>query len=134
MKKILFLLVILSLILTACKTEKIDQGNRKSDLEFTIIDEDDAPQEIINMIESQKQEPFRFSYANGNDLYIVVGYGEQPTGGYSIQVKDLYVTENAIVIDTDLLGPSKEDLVTMALTYPRVIVKTEYIDKPVYYK
>ncbi len=52
----------------------------------------------------QKEEEFRLTYSAGSDLYLAVGYGAQSSGGYSIQVKELYLTENGIVLDTELLG------------------------------
>jgi hypothetical protein len=134
MKKLLLLLFLVLLVFTGCKAEKYEDGEKKEELDFSIVDADQTPQEVLDMVENQKQDPFKFSYTDGQNLYIVVGYGEKPTGGYSIQVSDLYLSDQAVVIETDLLGPSKEDVVTMALTYPYIVVKTEYIDKPVYYK
>lgn len=43
-------------------------------------------------------------------LYLVVGYGRQPTGGYSIIVDELYTTENTIVFATTLTGREKKIL------------------------
>ena len=55
----------------------------------------------------------------------------QPTGGYSISVDELFLADNAVYIDTNLIGPSEKDYVTNAVTYPYVVVKTEFIDKTV---
>ena len=76
----------------------------------------------------------KLSYSDGEFLYVVVGYGEQKSGGFSIQVNKFYETKNAIYIDTTLLGPNASDTVTQALTYPYVVIKTEYIDKPIVYE
>ncbi|TCK93281.1 protease stability complex PrcB-like protein [Natranaerovirga hydrolytica] len=133
MKK-LIIFIIIAIVLSGCSIEKTEDSQKEQNIKFTIMDEDEVPIQIIDMIDNQKEEPFRFSYIVGDEMYIAVGYGEQPTGGYSIQVKGLYETKDSIIIDTELLGPSKEDLVTMALTYPRIIVKINHIDKPVYYQ
>ncbi|SFR62118.1 protease complex subunit PrcB family protein [Anaeromicropila populeti] len=132
MKKTLFIILagLFIVLLSACKTENT-AIEKLRDLEFTVVEDVDLSDELKSMIEEKKAQPFKMSYANGEYLYIVVGYGEQKTGGFSIQVNELYETENAVYIDTTLLGPSKEDMVSNALTYPYVVVKTEFVDKNV---
>ncbi|SHO52965.1 protease complex subunit PrcB family protein [Anaerocolumna xylanovorans] len=121
------------LLLTGCKTE--DTGGKKiKDLEFTIVEDADVPEPLMKMINEKKKEPFKLSYSDTENLYIVVGYGEQPTGGYSIAVNAVYLTDNAVVVDTDLLGPGENEQVTNALTYPYVVIKTAFIDKTPKYK
>ena len=136
MKKcILVLCLFMVFIFTACSDEVKEESNDKiKDLEFTVVDDQDIPDVIKQKIEENKMEPFKFSFSDGQYLYIVVGYGEQPTGGYSIQVKEVYESEDYVVILTELLGPSKEDTVTMSLSYPFIVVKTEDLSLPVYYK
>ncbi len=132
-KKILAFVSIflVSIILFAgCKSEKTDIKKIK-DLEFTVVEDADIPEPFKKIIDEKKKQPFKMSYTDSDYLYIVVGYGEQPTGGYSISVDDLYLTSNAVYIFTNLIGPSEKDYVTNALTYPYVVVKTEFIDKVV---
>lgn len=136
MKKIIFVLCLLIVcIFTSCSNKAEEQDEDKiRDLEFTVVEEKDVPDVIKQKIEESKMEPFKFSFSDGQYLYIVVGYGEQPTGGYSIQVKEVYESKDYVVILTELLGPSKDDTVTMSLSYPYVVVKTEDLSLPVYYK
>ncbi|GMQ56024.1 hypothetical protein AN1V17_04160 [Vallitalea sediminicola] len=136
MKKIIFVLCLLIVcIFTSCGNKAEEQDEDKiRDLEFTVVEEKDVPDVIKQKIEESKAEPFKFSFSDGQYLYIVVGYGEQPTGGYSIQVKEVYESKDYVVITTELLGPSKDDTVTMSLSYPYVVVKTEDLSLPVYYK
>ena len=69
------------------------------------------------------------SFQDGNYLYLCVGYGTQKTGGYSICVKDLYLTDSAIVLDTTLLGPKRtNEKKVPEESYPYIVIKTEYID------
>ena len=82
-----------------------------------------------DMIETKKQEEFQLSFQDGNYLYLCVGYGEKETGGYSICVKDLYLTESSIVLDTTLLGPKTNgDKKIPGKSYPYIVIKMEYID------
>jgi hypothetical protein len=121
------------LLFTACKSEDTDVKKIK-DLEFTVVEDADVPEQLMQIINEKKKEPFKLSYSNADNLYIVVGYGEQPTGGYSISVDDLFLTSNAVYIDTNLIGPSETEKVVNAVTYPYVVVKTEFIDKSVVFK
>lgn len=133
--KILFIMMIfvMSFWLSSCKTEKTDMKKIK-DLEFTVVEDADVPAELKEIIEEKKAEPFKLTFSNKDYLYIVTGYGAQPTGGYSITVDDLYLSKNAIYFNTSLLGPPKDESVTQAITYPYIVVKTEYIDKSVVFE
>jgi hypothetical protein len=130
---LLLMIVITVLGLTGCKTEKTDIKKIK-DLEFTVVEDADLPGELKEIIDEKKENPFKLSYSNKDNLYIVVGYGKQYSGGYSIAVDELYLTSNAIYIDTNLIGPSQKDVVTQGVTYPYVVVKLEFMDKSVVFE
>ena len=121
---IFVLLAYLLCHLCACSTEKEDAKKLK-DLPFTIVKEEDIPQELKNLIEEKKHHVFKLTYEDEGKMYIAVGYGEQKTGGYSIQVKDLYLTKNAIYFDTEIYGPKKEDIDQETASYPYIVVKIE---------
>ncbi len=136
MKKLLLwmLAIVMVFMFTSCNRIKKQEDDKIKDLDFTVIDEEDIPDVIAEKIEESKMEAFKFSFSDGQYLYIVVGYGEQPTGGYSIQAKEVYETKDYVVVLTELLGPSKDDNVTMSLTYPYLVLKTQDLSLPVYYK
>lgn len=134
-RKSAFILMIsvIGLFMMGCKTEDTDIKKIK-DLEFTVVEDADLPGELKEIIDEKKENPFKLSYSNKDYLYIAVGYGKQNSGGYSISVDDLYLTSNAIYINTNLIGPSQEDYVTQGITYPYVVVKLEFIDKNVVFE
>lgn len=119
--------------LTGCSVEKEAQ-DKVRDLEFTVVGEADLPEELKNLVEEKKAANFKLTYSNDQGLYIAVGYGEQPTGGYSIAVNELYLTENSIVIDTELKGPEKGENVGVEKSYPYIVVQTEYLENPVIFQ
>lgn len=121
---ILFIYVTL---LVSCKSQNMSVEKIR-DLDFTVVEVEEVPVELKDLIEEKKGKPFKLSYSDSKFLYIVVGYGEQTTGGYSITVEDLYLTKNAIYINTNLVGPEKDEMVTQAITYPYIVVKTEFLD------
>lgn len=120
-------------LLTGCSVEKEHQ-DKVRDLEFTVVGEADVPQELAQIIAEKKAAPFKLTYSNDQGLYIVTGYGEQATGGYSITVKELYLTENSIVIDTELKGPEKGEPTGAEVSYPYIVVQTEYLEEPVIFQ
>ena len=91
------LLVVMLTTLAGCKTETAKDKKIK-DLEFTIVEEVDQPEQLKAKIEEKKMQHMKLSYSDGEFLYVAVGFGEQKSGGFSIQVNDFYETENAIYI------------------------------------
>ena len=86
------------------------------------------------MIGEKKMAHFKLTYTDDQNLYIVVGYGEQETGGYSISVRELYLTENAIVADTELLGPEAAEQAGTEKSFPYIVIKTEYLEEPIIFQ
>lgn len=127
----LLLTIIITMIgLTGCKTEDTNIKKVK-DLDFTVVEDGDLPGELKEIIDKKKENPFKLTFSNQEFLYIAVGYGKQNSGGFSIAVEELYLTNNAIYVNTNLLGPSKDDLVSHGITYPYVVVKLEFMDKKI---
>lgn len=131
-KMVSFLLVLATLLCTLCScTIGDDKPVKLRDLEFTVISEAVLPDELKSLIEERKTKEFKITYTDNDALYICVGYGEQKSGGYSIAVDDLYLTEESVYINTSLLGPSAADAAGSAASYPYIVIKTELLDKPV---
>lgn len=119
--------------LSGCSSSK-DDGKKVRDLEFSVIGEPDIPQELKQIISEKQTSPFKLTYSDDKNLYITVGYGEQPTGGFSISVNELYLTENSIVIDTELKGPEKGEPTGPEKSYPYIVIRTEYLENPVVFQ
>lgn len=114
--------------------ESVKSTNKVMDIEFTVVDDDNMQDIIKQNIDILKFNPFKLIFRDGQYLYIAIGYGEQRTGGYSIQVNELYESQDSIVVSTELLSPGKDDIVTMNITYPYLVIKTTNRFLPVYYK
>ena len=83
------------------------------------------------MIGKKKEKAFKITFEDQGFLYICIGYGAQETGGYSIALNDLYETSNAVYVDTNLIGPPPEEKSDPVASYPYIVIKTEFVDKPV---
>ena len=108
--------------------EKEEAPEKVRDLELTVVAKENLPEELLQIVESKKATPFKFTFNDGEYLYICVGYGEQESGGYSITVEDLYLTQNAIYAKTCLIGPGPDVPDDGVYSYPYIVLKTEYLD------
>lgn len=114
----------------------VEEGNvtKVADITYEIIEEDALPEELAATIGEKQAADFKMTYEADDGLYIVRGYGEQATGGYSIRVKDCYLTSNAILFDTELVGPRKGESVSANPSYPFIVIKTEKLDRTVIFE
>lgn len=119
--------------LTGC-TMLSEERVKLRDLDFTVLSEEKIPQELMTIIEEKKGEPFKLTYSDNEYLYISRGYGEQPTGGYSIAVNELYLTDSAVYVSTTLLGPDAQTATDNAPSYPCIVIKTEYLAETVIFE
>ncbi len=132
-KKYAGVLLLALLFLSGCSVEKTEQKKMKN-LDFVLMEDSQIPEELKTLIEEKKTSEMKITLDDGEVKYIVVGYGTQKTGGYSIAVDELYLTENAIHINTTLIGPSKGEAVQEAESFPYVVLKIEYLDKSVVFE
>lgn len=136
-KKMLFALIFLGVftvsLLTGCG-QQTQEPEKVRDLEFTVVQERELPEQLKLLVGEKKSNPFKLTYTGSDALYIVQGYGAQPTGGYSVTVKELWLAENAIYFCSELLGPKEGENVSQNMSYPYVAVKMETIDLPVVFK
>lgn len=114
-----------------CSVQKIDR-EKESDIAYEIVEELDIPEELKAEIEKRKEEAFLCTYADKGQLYIVRGYGEQESGGYEIQVRELYESSNAIVLQTDFWGPEHGTEYEKKPSFPYIVLKMEDRDKYVF--
>lgn len=122
--RILLLLLLPLLALGGCSLSKT--GTEKiRDLDYTVLEEEEIPEKLLKEIEEKKEGDFKMSYVLDDYLYIVRGFGMQETGGYSIRVQEVYLTENAVYFDADLIGPKAGDVREKAVSYPYIVVKLE---------
>ncbi|MGN0405152.1 MAG: protease complex subunit PrcB family protein [Bariatricus sp.] len=124
--------LVLSLCVGCAVTKKEKDGMKE--LDFTIVEEDDIPDEMKALIEARKEEPFRLTWGDGEYLYIGQGYGEKATGGYQILVDSCQETENAIYIHTTLQGPVKGENISETPSFPYVVIQVEWKDKHVVFQ
>lgn len=119
--------------------------NKKGDkekIEYTICDETKIPDELRDIIEEKKNGVFKLSYVNNDAMYIAIGYGAHNRQNLSVIVDDVYKTDNAIYVETNLyttdeIGMAEEATAGDAVRagepsmYPYVVIKCNKYDLPV---
>lgn len=131
--KTTLLAALVTIILTSCNFLS-EERVKLRDLDFTVLAEEKIPEELKSIIEEKKAEPFQLTYTDRDYLYIVIGYGEQVTGGYSIAVNELYLTDSAVYVNTELLGPEPSQKSNAEPSFPYIVIKTEFTEQPVIFE
>ena len=119
-------------LLTGCGMETINPMDKIRDVDYTVMTQENIPEEVLREVDKRKEKEFRMTFRDGENLYICLGYGEKDRGGYSISVLDLYEAKNGLYVQTELVVPKEEKPVDRVVpTYPYIVIKTEYQEKPV---
>lgn len=136
MKRIFIMCVavlLLAVIFTGCQTAQSaptnddvvpnEVPNEASD-KFERISYKDFDSEIQTKIKSKRNEAGNMLIKNNlGDYYFIIFAGEKPTGGYDIEITDVNITDDITNIIVKETSPSKDMMVTQALTYPMHIIK-----------
>lgn len=131
--RMILLTGILALCLAGCRVIKMDEKNRQA-LDYTVVQEEELPREIKELIQQKKETEFQMVFQSGEFLYLIKGYGRQMTGGYSIQIEELTVSESAVFFSTKLIGPSQGEEESGEPSYPYIVVKLPYREEPVQFQ
>ena len=118
-----------AVFLTGCELIRIEEGER-TPVEYAIVKQEELPDEAVEFIEQRKKKEFQMTYLVGDVLYLLKGYGEQMTGGYSIQVEEVSESENGVFCKTRLIGPSGGNQGGEP-SYPCIVLKIKKTGKPV---
>ena len=121
------------LLLSGCVLQS-EEKLKLRDLDFTVLSEEKIPEELKTKLEEAKKSPFQFTYMDREFLYLCIGYGQQETGGYSIAVNELYLTDTSICVSTSLLGPEPAEKSSRTPSYPYIVLKTERLEQPVLFE
>ena len=95
----ILVLVALAYVSSGCRKQ---EARERQELEFTVCAETELPDDLRQIIEEKKLHAFQMSYTTKDHLYIVTGYGEHDRSNLCVVVEELYKTDRAIYIKTDL--------------------------------
>ena len=127
--------MMLTVLLCACTGNDMME-KKVRDLDFTVVSTEDISEELKSHIDERKEETFTLIYRDGENMYLIIGYGSQEGGGYSIRVNDLYLGEQSVCVSTSLEGPgsgknTESEIGAGTVSYPYIVIKLETLDAPV---
>ena len=119
--------------LSGCKKNKAEP---REDIAFTVKTQ--LPDALSEMIEEKKQHAFQISYETKEHLYIVVGYGAHDRANLQVVVEELFKTDRAIYVKTNLetceATSADAQVVGDASMYPYIVIRCERIELPVLFE
>ena len=94
--------MMLTVLLCACTGNDMME-KKVRDLDFKVVSAEDISEELKSHIDERKEETFTLIYRDGENMYLIVGYGKN--------------TESEIGAGT--------------VSYPYIVIKLETLDAPV---
>ncbi len=131
--KCIALSICVLLYISGCSVVKTNT-EKENDLEFNVVSGSEIPKELLEFIEENKSSKMKLTYTDQGLEYVIIGYGEQNTSGYSVEVLEFYETENTVVISTNLLGPSPQEEIVESSTFPYIVILIEETEKPIMFE
>lgn len=117
--------ILLAVFAAGCQNAGTDAGERIA-VEFTVVEDGAIPAELKDIIESHKTQEIKMTFEGkeeGKDgLYLIRGYGEQPTGGYSISADRVELAADGLHVTTTLIGPSGGENPAPEPSYPYLVL------------
>lgn len=136
----ILVLVALACVSSGCRKEA---ARERQELDFTVCAQTELPDDLRGLIEEKKLHAFQLSYTTKEHLYIVVGYGEHDRTNLCVVVEELYKTDRAIYVKTDLktmesmegAGDGQSDEASRIdaepSMYPYIVIRLPRMDLPV---
>ncbi len=136
-KNVLLAILLCSLLGTASGCGQKTSENRQ-DISFVVCGRTQLPDALSDMIEEKKQHAFQISYATKEYLYIVVGYGAHDRTNLQVIVEELYKTDRAIYVKTNLVTdeatPEDAQPAGDMSMYPYIVIRCERLELPVLFE
>lgn len=88
-----------------------------------IVEEGSIPNDAKEWLGQFEQAEGAYVFQHPDATYVKINSKEQPTGGYSIHIKDYSDEEYNREIIYEIVEPGKDVMVTQAITYPSVILE-----------
>ncbi|MFO8060868.1 MAG: S-layer homology domain-containing protein [Bacillota bacterium] len=119
-----FIVVVLALVLAAPGVS-FGEEETTEPLQWEVVDVEDAPEEVGIWVDRHLAARGIYLLPAGEVRYLLVAWGEQPTGGYVLEVDSAESLQDCVRVNVKLTAPDPDDAVTEALTYPHQLLRLE---------
>jgi len=124
MRKTVFVMILVAVILFVLACDEADEPD-------DVALPDELPAEVQSWIDAATNKFGGQSYVHEEILYLLVTYGEKPTGGYSVEITDIKEDDEKLIVTAYFTEPGEDEMVTQALTYPYDLAMLEDPGLPV---
>lgn len=135
MKKVLGIVVsaLLAIMMSGCGIQKEEAGDFRA-IDYTVLKTAEIPEEVMELIQNQGEKAFQMVYKSDGWLYVMRGYGEQKTGGYSIRVLEVGAAGELLRVRSELIGPQTKEEQKGDSSSPYFVLKLEDQGYPVMFE
>ena len=127
MRKRILVITLTAVLLAGCARQAVPHAPSPKDAER----DKPLPAAVQAWIEDSKTMFLAQSRKLDNTLYLLVTYGEKPTGGYTVEIGEVVVAADKVSVPVSFKKPAPGDIVTQALTYPYDLEMIAATDLPV---
>lgn len=92
---------------------------------------DQVPGDVRSWFDANRRKRGTYVKHSGGRSYVLVAWGEKPTGGYSVRIEDVARGRRGEVVVVRLEAPKPGAAVTQAVTYPYDLVRTPRLPRAV---
>jgi len=124
MRKTVFVMILVAVILFVLACNEADEPD-------DVALPDELPAGVQSWIDAATNKFGGQSYVHEEILYLLVTYGEKPTGGYSVEITDIKEDDGKLIVTAYFTEPGEDEMVTQALTYPYDLAMLEDPGLPV---
>jgi len=133
-KAIIIAAIIIMLVIAAFYAVRFFMNDDKS-VPFQELSEKEIPQKIQEILPRYKNLERALACKVDDEIYVIATRGEKPTGGYTITIDQIDLVKEEqdktkLIVYTTFSDPKPGDVVTQAVTYPYVVVKTNLKQLP----
>lgn len=131
------ILFIAAILLASCNTDpskNIKSSGKIESIPFERVTLEETPQDVKLTIEYKSREKATYVIPHHDDFYIIVSRGEQPTGGYEVEILAVEDWGDSVHIFYKFKDPKDDELVSPKITYPLDIIKIPRVKKQILFK
>lgn len=96
------------------------------EVRYSVVDTDNVPEDILVTIKETKENPTSMVFeGEPGTQYVYIALGRRMTGGYLISIESVEQVGERVVVRYNEIRPSKDDIVTLANTFPWIVLKVQ---------
>ncbi|MTI68189.1 MAG: protease complex subunit PrcB family protein [Firmicutes bacterium] len=134
MKRVWILVLIVIIILGIIFIPRIFFNKGDDNLSFKILEENQIPEDIVNMLPKYQDKERALSCEVDEEIYVIVTRGEKRTAGYGVTIEKIEKVktddEVEFIVYAKYKDPKPEEIVPQVITYPTVVAKLEVDSLP----